>query len=210
MRIQAFFAVLLVALALGPARAHGSSTIVLHPAADLGLPFWCSWGYDWEERCYTDDGPRLPVGGVDDKVWRSAIRFPLEQVPAGASVAAAELHLWFDGVCVGPRKTTLACRRSYGVDIRRILSADWRDEREVELDEEIEAGATVPAGNAPDWVRWDLTELVERWHRGAVPNHGLLLGLAIGEEDLDVSGPYFPSMTYPDAARRPRLVVSFS
>lgn len=210
MRIQAFFAVLLIALSLAPARAHGSTTIVLQPAADLGLPFWCSWGYDWDERCYTDDGPRLPVGGVDDKVWRSAIRFPLGQIPADASVAAAELRLWFDGVCVGPRKTMLACARSYGVDIRRILSADWRDEREVELDEGIEAGTIVPAGSEPHWLRWDLTELVERWHGGAAPNNGLLLGLAVDEEDLEVSGPYFPSMTYPDAARRPRLVVTFS
>jgi hypothetical protein len=210
MRIQAFFAVLLIALSLGSARAHGATTIVLHPAADLGLPFWCSWGYDWEERCYTDDGPRLPVGGVDDKVWRSAIRFPLGEIPAGASVAAAELRLWFDGVCVGPRKTTRPCGRSYAVDVRRILSADWRDEREVELDEEIEAGATVPAGSAPHWLRWNVTGLVDRWHRGAVPNDGLLLGLAVDEEDLDVSGPYLPSMSYPDAARRPRLVVTFS
>jgi hypothetical protein len=43
-----------------------------------------------------------------------------------------------------------------------------------------------------------------------VPNNGLLLGLAVDEEDLDVSGPYLPSMSYPDATRRPRLVVTFS
>jgi hypothetical protein len=210
MRIQTFFAVLLMALALSPARAHGATTIVLQPAADLGLPFWCSWGYDWEERCYTDDGPRLPVGGVDDKVWRSAIRFPLGQIPAGASVAAAELRLWYDGVCVGPRKTTRACGRSYAIDLRRILSSDWRDEREVELDEDIEAGTTVLMGSAPHWLGWDVTGLVERWHAGDVPNNGLLLGLAVDEEDLDVSGPYLPSMSYPDATRRPRLVVTFS
>jgi hypothetical protein len=212
MRVQTFFAVpvLLIALALGPARAHGATTIVLHPAADLGLPFWCSWGYDWDETCYTDDGPRLPVGGVDDKVWRSAIRFPLGQIPAGASVATAELRLWFDGICVGRRKTTLACGRSYAVDVRRILSADWRDEREVELDEEIEATTTTPVGSAPHWLGWDVTGLVERWHTGAVPNNGLLLGLAVDEEDLGVSGPYLPSMSYPDAARRPRLVVTYS
>jgi TGF-beta propeptide len=210
MRIQAFIAVLLAALALGPARADGATTIVAYPAADLGLPFSCSWGYDWDERCYTDDGPRLPIGGVDDKVWRSAIRFPLAQIPAGASVAAAELRLWYDGVCVAPRKTSRACDRGYAVDVRRILSADWRDEREVELDEEIEAGTTITAGSAPGWLRWDVTGLVDRWHAGDVPNYGLLLGLAAGEEDFDVSGPYLPSMSYPDAARRPRLVVTLS
>jgi TGF-beta propeptide len=210
MRIHAFFALLLLALALGAAPAQAATTIVLHPAADLGLPFWCSWGYDWDERCYTDDGARLPVGGVDDKVWRSAIRFPLGQIPAGASVTSAELRLWFDGVCVAPRKTSFACSRSYAVDVRRILSADWRDEREVELDEEIEARTTAPVGSAPHWLGWDVTGLVERWHRGDVPNDGLLLGLAFEEEDLDVSGPYLPSMSFPDTSRRPRLVVTFS
>jgi hypothetical protein len=210
MRIQAFFAVLLAALALGPAGAEGATTIVLTPSADLGLPFWCSWGYDWDERCYTDDGLRLPVGGVDDKVWRSAVRFPLGQIPAGASVAAAELRLWYDGVCVGPRKTARACGRSYTVDIRRILSADWRAEREVELDEEIETTTTVPGGSGSHWLRRDVTGLVERWHTGAMANNGLLLGLAVGEEDFDVSGPYLPSMSYPDPARRPRLVVTFA
>jgi hypothetical protein len=210
MRIQAFFAVLLIALALGTASASSATTIVVHAGADLGLPFWCSWGYDWNERCYTDDGPRLPVGGVDDKVWRSAIRFPLGQIPAGARVSAAELRLWYDAVCVAPRKTSRACARSYTIDVRRILSADWRDEREVELDEEIEARTTAPVGSAPHWLGWDVTGLVERWHRGDVPNDGLLLGLAFEEEDLDVSGPYLPSMSFPDTSRRPRLVVTFS
>jgi hypothetical protein len=211
MRIQAFFAVLLIALALGPARAHGATTIVLHPVADLGLPFWCSWGYDWDERCYTDDGPRLPVGGVDDKVWRSALRFPLGQIPTGTHVAAARLRLWFDRVCVAPRKTSVVCgARSYSIDVRRILSADWRDEREVELDEEIEATAATGAAGAPLWLEWDVTLLVARWHTGEVPNDGLLLGLASPEEDFDVSGPYLPSMSYPDAAQRPRLVVTYS
>jgi hypothetical protein len=90
------------------------------------------------------------------------------------------------------------------------LSSDWRDEREVELGEEIEAGTTVLMGSAPHWLGWDVTALVERWHTGDVPNNGLLLGLAVDEEDLDVSGPYLPSMSHPDATRRPRLVVTFS
>jgi hypothetical protein len=201
--------VVAVALSARTPTAVGA-TVALPASADVGMPFWCDWGYDWDERCYRDDGPRLPVGGVDDKVWRSAIRFPLGQIPAGASVAAAELRLWYDGVCVGPRKTTRACGRSYAIDVRRILSSDWRDEREVELDEVIEAGTTVLMGSAPHWLGWDVTGLVERWHKGDVPNNGLLLGLAVDEEDLDVSGPYLPSMSYPDATRRPRLVVTFS
>ena len=25
------------------------------PLEDVGLPFWCDWGNDWDERCYTDN-----------------------------------------------------------------------------------------------------------------------------------------------------------
>jgi hypothetical protein len=211
MRLRALLVVLLSVLALLPGSAHAKTIVVLRASADLGLPFWCSWGYDWDERCYTDDGPRLPVGGVDDKVWRSALRFDLAQIPAGARVEAARLRLWFDGVCVAPRKTSVACGpRSYTIDVRRILSADWRDEREVELDEEIEAATTTGVAGSPRWLEWDVTFLVARWHGGEVPNDGLLLGLTSLEEDFDVSGPYLPSMSYPDPARRPQLVVAYS
>ena len=63
----------------GAARA---AVISIPAEADVGLPFWCDWSYDWEARCYRDDGPRLPIGGVDDKVWRAALRFPLAVDPA--------------------------------------------------------------------------------------------------------------------------------
>lgn len=211
MRHRTIFVAMVAAFALLPARADAGTTVVLDPSADLGLPFSCSWGYDWEERCYTDDGPRLPVGGVDDKIWRSAIRFALDDVPADAAVAAAELRLWFDGVCVAPRKTSVACSsRTYDVDVRRILSADWLGEREPELDEEIEARTTADATRAPHRLRWDLTWLVQRWHSGEAENNGLLVLLAPYEEDFDVSGPYVPSASYADASRRPQLVVTYS
>jgi hypothetical protein len=211
MRSWALLVALLGTLALVPGHARAEVTVVIPPAADLGLPFWCSWGYDWDERCYTDDGPRLPVGGVDDKVWRSALRFDLARIPARAHVESARLRLWFDGVCVAPRKTSVGCGlRSYSIDVRRILSADWRDEREVELDEEIEATTSTGAAGSPRWLEWDVTLLVARWHAGEVPNNGLMLGLATFEEDFGVSGPYLPSMTYSDAARRPQLVVTHS
>jgi hypothetical protein len=64
---------LLIACLL-PAPAAGG-LLSRTPAEDVGVPFWCDWGYDWDERCYRDDTARLPVGGVDDKVWRAAIRF---------------------------------------------------------------------------------------------------------------------------------------
>jgi hypothetical protein len=48
-------------------------------------------------RCFTDRSDRLGVGGVDDKVWRAALRFSLDALPPGATVVTAELSLACDG-----------------------------------------------------------------------------------------------------------------
>ena len=45
---------------------------------------------------------------------------------------------------------------------------------------------------------------------GAAPNNGLLLKLGEAEEDFDVSGPYFPSRSYPNASVHPQLVITYS
>ena len=200
----------LVSLILIPSPAAAGTAVVLRPTSDLGLPFWCDWGYDWNERCYTDDGPRLPVGGVDDKVWRSALRFPISQLPANGTITAARLRLWFDGVCVAPRKTSVRCGpRGYDIDVHRILSRDWLRERELELDEEVEATTALPPGAGPRWLEWDVTALVRGWRAGSASNDGLLLKLAGFAEEFEVSGPYLPSMSYPDAMVRPQLVVDY-
>jgi hypothetical protein len=60
----------------GAAHAVDLRTVDLGPVEDVSFPFWCDWGYLWEERCYRLDGPRLGVGGGEpDKVWRSGLRF---------------------------------------------------------------------------------------------------------------------------------------
>src|SRR5690349_7224752 len=103
---------LLAALALGGAGAARASDVQetsVPVSQDVSLPFMCSWGYDWQERCYRDDLDRLEVGGVDDKVWRSALRFSLASIPETATIVTAELWLRYDRTCVAPRRRTIAC-----------------------------------------------------------------------------------------------------
>lgn len=188
-----------------------TATMALRASADVGLPFWCDWGYDWDERCYRDDGPRLPVGGADDKVWRSALRFPVDRIPAGATLESARLRLFHDGTCVAPRVTTVRCGgRGFVVDVHRLMSADWFKEREPVFDESDEASAQLADSTARRWLSWDVTALVQDWHRGAVANDGLLLKLSGLQEDYDVSGPAFASSSFADVTKRPRLVVTYS
>jgi hypothetical protein len=195
----------------GPwASVAGAERVSIRPGADVGFPFLCDWGYDWESRCFRDDGNRLPIGGVDDKVWRAGLRFPLAAIPAGATVTAAELRVYHDGVCVAPRRSTKPCVDPGAVvDAHRILTSRWFSEREPELDIGVLATAVVFSATEPQWLAWDLTPLVRAWHAG-VPNNGVLLKLQDGDEDYGVSGPYGPSVSYPDRSLRPRLVVSYA
>src|SRR5215207_11382035 len=99
-----------VVVTAAPARAQSDPAVYrAGPSADVSLPFWCDWGYDWEERCWRDFSDRLSVGGDEDKVWRSALHFALGGIPQGSVVLDATLSLSFDGVCLAPRKTDRAC-----------------------------------------------------------------------------------------------------
>jgi hypothetical protein len=199
---------LLVGLS-GPA-SGGARTISIQPSADVGFPFLCDWGYEWEERCFWDDGARLPIGGVDDKVWRAGLRFPLRRIPAGAEITSAELRIYHDGICVAPRRGTAQCVPPGAViDAHRILSASWFGEREPELDPSVVWTAVIFAPSEPEWLVWQVAPLVRSWHRRLVPNNGVLLKLQDGDEDVGVPGPYGPSSSYPDPSLRPRLVVSY-
>jgi TGF-beta propeptide len=198
----------LAALALAGAPA-GAPAVAIPPSADVGLPFWCDWSYDWESRCYRDDGMRLPIGGVDDKVWRAALGFSLAAIPSTATITSAELRLRHDGTCVAPRLTAAPCAIGYVIDAHRILSPSWFRERELEFDERVADTAVVFSGSTPQWLTWNVTSLVGGWHTDAVPNHGLLLKLQDGDEDYGVSGPYGPSAGYPDESLRPHLVVDY-
>jgi len=191
------------------APAADLGTAVIPPAEDVSLPYWCDWGYDWDERCYREDGERLGVGGESDKVWRSALRFSTVAIPPGATVTSAELSLWYDGICLAPRRTTRPCDgRAYEFAIHPIFTSRWYSEREVEIGPlTATAGLAFFAGSRR--LDWDVTDLVAEWASGATANDGLLVKLVDGQEDFDTSGPLFPSSTYPNPSLRPRLTVWF-
>jgi hypothetical protein len=202
--------VLVLALAFaGVARAAPLEAVTLAPVADESLPFWCDWGYDWDERCYWDDSDRLRVGGVENKVWRAGVRFSLDALPADASVVTAELSLWYDGTCVGVERRDAPCDgRAFEVDAHPIFTSRWRSEREVEF-APAAASAFLDAGAPAGRLAWEVTDVVADWWSGGLANDGILLKLADEEEGFGVSGPAFPSSGYPDASLRPRLTIWF-
>jgi hypothetical protein len=204
-----WIALILCALAwAGPASAGSIATYRAAPAADVSLPFWCDWSYDWEERCWRDFSDRLPIGGDVDKVWRAALRFPLASVPDGAAVVEATLFLSFDGVCLGPRMTATRCpARTYTLDVLPIYSDDWFHEREVDAGPAVASGsfATVTSQRLP----FDVTDQVIEWLEHGAPNNGFLLKLADSEEEYGVGGPKLPSVEFANSALRPALEVRY-
>ena len=201
---------LLVMLALGAAAAARGGDVreVSLPAAqDVSLPFMCSWGYDWQERCYRADLEPVDVGGADDKVWRSALRFSLASIPASATVVTAELWVRYDRTCVAPRRRTVACTGSaFDVEARPIYTARWEAEREVAFGPAVFWAELEPDASV-EWLVFDVTDLVGDWHAGRLANDGVLLKLFDEEEAYNGGGPAFPSSSYPDPAVRPRLEV---
>ena len=192
-----------------PSAAFSQGTVSIAPTQDVSLPFWCAWGYEWDERCYRDDGDRLPVGGDDDKVWRSALKFPTSSIPMGSEVVSATLRVFHDGRCVSPRKTHRACdTRAYELEADPILSTTWFAERELDLGY---AYAVAELDNAAQsqWLTFDLTALVAEWVARARQNSGVVIRLAAGDESYGVSGPSFASSTFSHAAFRPRLEVTY-
>jgi hypothetical protein len=203
----------LVAVALAVcgtvASADGTRVARIEPAPDVSLPFWCDWGYDWDERCYRDDGDRLPIGGDDDKLWRAALRFSTSSVPQGSIVVRATLHLHHDGRCLGPRKTQLPCAaRTYVLTAHPILSPDWFRERELDFAPAI-SEAELGSADRPQRISFDVTELVAEWIDGSRGNAGVLVKLGEDHEDLGVSGPSVPSSSFGQAAVRPQLEISY-
>lgn len=212
MRIRALVVLTLAGLALGsPAPAAAAVSVgVLRPVEDISLPFWCDWGYDWDERCYRYRSPRLSVGGDVDKLWRSALRFSLAALPPGVDVQEAQLGLWYDGTCVGQYGSSRRCDgRAWTVDAHAILDPDWLHEREVAFDPSVVGRAALPARAGPQWLVLDVIELVAAWASGEATNAGILLKLADAQEAFLGSGPMFPSSSNGSAELRPWLEVAY-
>jgi hypothetical protein len=208
---RAFVVPLLAALAVcvSSASADGTQVLRLHPAQDVSLPFWCDWGYDWDERCYRDDGDRLPVGGESDKVWRAALRFATPSVPQGAAVVRAVLSVYHDARCLGPRKTVRACDpRAYELTAHPILSSDWFGERELDFGPTI-TSAEIGTADQLERLSFDVTDLVAARIDGSERNSGVLLKLSDDLEDYDLGGPSLPASGFAQPGARPRLEVTY-
>ena len=148
------------------------------------------------ERCYWDDGLRLPGRRRRRQglALRASLR-PGEPSRGTRPSRARALRLFHDGTCVrsvsdGDRRATSA---SYEIDAHRIWTSRWASEREVVIDGRISATAWLDPATRARRARLEPDRARARSGTAGPASNGVLLKLADGEEDFGTSGPYFPS-----------------
>ena len=140
---------------------------------------------------------------------RPVLRFDLSAVPAGAVIDDAILGL-YQSAGVG---------LSFTASVYQV-TAQW-DEAQVTWDDRLtgtpwgNAGgdwdphviAQIPVDNAVGWRSWNITQLVDLWYRGRIPNFGMILN---GPNTGGNADKTFYSSDYAvDPTLRPRLDIRY-
>lgn len=189
----------LAALAL-PARAQ--APLQIYPDQGVGvLSEDPGSGERWSTSVFPFGNYVGPVSG-DDVFCRTYLHFPLDGIPAGATVQSVRLYVYVDDFWPGSGGAPMS---AYPV------TADWTG---VDWDDMSTwpalggAVATTDISPTEGWYGWDVTPLVQGWLDGT-PNHGL----AVAAADLGSTASNWAAarrLTAGDPATRPYLEVTFS
>ena len=143
-----------------------------------------------------------------NKRARAVLSFGLAGIPFGARIVAASLSLNLKTSSGSP--VPIAVRRLTQSWIENQVTWNvWQagnNWSQAGGDMDIASVSTASAGPAADTrYSWDVTEIVAGWVAGTYANNGLLLAGADGN-----ANEVFYSRKEPNAARRPRLSVSYA
>ncbi|MBD3173667.1 MAG: DNRLRE domain-containing protein, partial [Armatimonadia bacterium] len=150
-------------------------------------------------------GPELAaVAGWQEQ--HALLRFPIEGLPGDAAIESAALVLTGVGsygdsepIAVEVRAVTAPWEESGASWLARSVHRDWEDAGGQAGP--VSTSAEVTATEAGSVWRWDVTDLVDAWGAGRLPNHGLMLALPDGADGIKS----FASREHPDAGVRPVL-----
>jgi len=144
-----------------------------------------------------------------DGLKRALIQFDVsDYIPYGSTIVEAKLDLWFDWASTG---------NFIDADLYRVnrqweeMTATWNTPWQgpgcnaVPGDRESSPAATQRLRFTKQWMTWDVTELLQDWVSGAVPNNGMLL---LGRGDL-MREVLFRSSEFTDRSQHPKLRVKF-
>jgi RHS repeat-associated protein len=219
--------------------AAGTAKLTLQPDADTGKATYVVQDRSTPSGCYDwynyGAAANLRVGTAANGVrHRPLLAFDLRDIPAGASVSAATMTLWYPS---SSAPTNLTNRQ---IDLHRLTrswtegngtypgqcdgsGADWNETQggvhwgagggdiDATADASVGPKSHATSNGLPGSDSFTVTSLVQEWVNGTAPNHGVLLKLH-DDNTIPTDSPYFDY--YPDdaadASWRPRLTVTYS
>jgi chromosome segregation ATPase/regulation of enolase protein 1 (concanavalin A-like superfamily) len=149
------------------------------------------------------------LDGRNPDAYRPILRFDLSSIPASAVIDRATFSLYMSSGLGNPLT----------VSVHRV-TATW-NEAQVTWNDRLTGTAWGTAGgdyagyviaqatidNTAGWKSWNVTQLVDLWYRGRVPNQGLLVVPPGGGSDSDKT--FFSSDYNVDPTRRPKLDLTY-
>jgi hypothetical protein len=110
---------------------------------------------------------------------RALVRFgSLPVLPAGKTLQRATLRVYLDAVFTAGK-----------LDVLPIAAPDW-SEKTVTWNTGVKAASSPSAsksfgsGNEGTWLEVDVTQIVQQWYSGALPNRGFILSSSAGFVDI--------------------------
>jgi hypothetical protein len=184
--------------------ARAQTSLQIHPDQGVGvLSEDPGYGDRWSTSIFPFGNYVGPSSG-DDVFCRSYLRFPLDGIPAGATVQSATLHVYADDFWPAPGGAPMSV---YPVTADwTVEGVDWYDTSAWPALEG--AVTTTDVSSTEGWYGWDVATLVQDWLDGS-PNYGL----AVAAADLDSVASNWAAarrLTADDPDTRPYLEVTFS
>ncbi len=188
------------------AATSGPSTLLsLQPAPAVGEDTWLD-----QQNVNMNHGSdtTLILDGFNPQS-RPILRFDLSSIPAGAVIDGATLNLYqsagvgatFTGYAV---QVTSSWNEAQATWNNRMTGTPWGT---AGGDINIHVIGQVSLDNTAGWRSWNVTQLVDLWYRGRLPNNGLMLAAISTGANADKT--FFSSDYAVDSTRRPRLDLSY-
>jgi len=140
---------------------------------------------------------------------RPLVRFDLSAVPPGVVIDDATLNL-YETSGVGPSFTASVYHVTFAWSE---MQATWNDRltgtawNTAGGDWDSHVIAQITVDNTAGWKTWNITQLVDLWYRGRLPNNGVILNGPNTGADADKT--FYTSDYAVDPTRRPRLDIRY-
>ena len=197
---------LLLCAGLSAAAAHAQINLMLQPDAAAGQDAKI-WSLNPDD-VYPDDTEFIAASWTwsgSPGVYRSLVKFDLSSIPAGANVTSATLDLYYSDATGSAGQAG-----ANAAELKRITApwtesaVTWSNQPAVTDDNMVSLPQTTSASQ--DYLGIDVQAMVQDMVDNPATAHGFLLKL---ETESGMASMKFASSDYPEAAQRPRLVVTY-